>query len=127
MATRKLLIILLLVILGLGEKGFSWYKTSPEPSNSQPKGIIVKFKNAQGIRSFSADSEIAKIERIFKKKSLTLQSLNSAEDEFSKIYKLTLKNEATLQKTLEKFEKDPQVEYAEPNYTFTIASIPRDS
>ncbi|KAA0009195.1 MAG: PKD domain-containing protein, partial [Thermoplasmata archaeon] len=99
-----------------------------------PGELIVKFKNSltienrkvsggivevgfQSIDSLNREYNVTGIEKIFKNKAI--QNL-------SNIYKLTLEKNSNILAVAREYEKDPHVEYAEPNYIYHTCVIPND-
>ncbi|RLF33746.1 MAG: hypothetical protein DRN07_01800, partial [Thermoplasmata archaeon] len=99
-----------------------------------PRELIVKFKNSlmieirktsdgiaetglRSIDSLNRKYNVIGIEKVFK---------NKAVQNLSNIYKLTLEENSNVLAAAREYEKDPHIEYAEPNYIYHTCATPND-
>lgn len=104
-----------------------------------PGEFIVKFKSYISIESIttfddipvvgisSVDSiskrhNVVTVENVFK--DSRTQAVNSLD--LSNIYKFTISKDSDILSIIEDYNKDPNIEYAEPNYIYHNCSIPND-
>jgi len=98
--------------------------------------LIVKFKsgrpsdNLSSIYKVKGPREIVRVEKIFKKKIGIEEELDNSYEEklSSKIYKIKLSSKDNVKKISTRLSRDPNIEYAEPNFRMKVAKVtPNDT
>ena len=103
------------------------------PSNRE---IIVKIKNSSGHFSASANSTSVSqnLAQQYGAQKLTFNhpenasfaAQNSQNDEFSQVYKIKLQDNQNIDQVLKELSSNPDIEYAEPNFTEKLQAVPND-
>ncbi|MFC1571294.1 S8 family serine peptidase [Candidatus Margulisiibacteriota bacterium] len=145
MKKAKLLVLLIFVFGLLATVAQAAVDTTPQ---FVPGEIIVKFKPQVGLQAAKTTSassinrllekhQAKELKKIFKdtKKSSKAQfplrarraPKNAKIPDLSNIYKIEVPVESDIQAIVQEFERDPSVEYAEPNYILkAFATVPND-
>ena len=114
---------------------FSFFKDKTgEKSSYSPGELIIKFKDKVDVSFSTANNGILR-SNIFKINFLNelygavsnLQIFKNAKtNSLSNVYKIIFPEDTDLTKIANEYRKDPNVEYAEPNYVYQHCSIPND-
>lgn len=140
---RKIIITLILAAFALAvnaradevDSHVKAFSTSKPFAQGQ---IIVKFNKphqlsgqsqTSGFSVNSTGSDQVKVEKLFKKTSANIMSVATAGgDKIDEpgVYKLTYKNRDDIYSIVDELKKDPDVDYAEPNYTYQAFVEPND-
>ena len=107
------------------------------PANAASnREIIVKLKNSAGNLSVSAaENPVSqKLSQQYGAHKLSFHSPKNAayaaqirqNDEFSQIYKIKLQDDQNIDQVLKELSSNPDIEYAEPNFTEKLLSVPND-
>ncbi|MFH1710429.1 MAG: S8 family serine peptidase [bacterium] len=98
-----------------------------------PGEIIVKFNRPHQLRTlFSVNgsaSDQVKVKKLLKKNNKGKMSIaSSGNDKIDEpgVYKLTYKDREDIYSIVDELNKDPDVEYAEPNYIYQTFIVPND-
>ena len=103
-----------------------------------PGEIIVKFNKphqlqaqsqTSGFSISSSGSDQVAVKKLFKKNNKDRTSILSAGSDKideSGVYKLTYKNREDVYSIVDELKKDPDVDYAEPNYLYQTNVVPND-
>jgi subtilisin family serine protease len=87
-----------------------------------PDEVLVKFK--PGIISLNIEDRIKTVENEVQKVSVKAKVKKAFP--FINIYNLKILDSMPVEKVIERLEANPNVEYAEPNYIYSINLIPND-
>jgi subtilisin family serine protease len=140
---RKIIITLILAAFALAVNAWAGDANSNVKAFSTSKPfasgeIIVKFNKPHQLRGQSrtsgfsiagSGSDQVGVKKLFKKNSANKMSVASAgSDTIDEpgVYKLTYKDRDDIYSVVDELKKDPDVDYAEPNYTYQAFVEPND-
>ena len=140
---RKFIIIVLLTTVTLAVNARADENDSHVKAFSSKKPfatgeIIVKFNkphqfpgqsSTSGFSINSSSTDQVSVKKLFKKTNSNAMSVASAgSDKIDEagVYKLTYKNRDDIYSVVDELKKDPDVDYAEPNYTYQAFVAPND-
>jgi thermitase len=99
-----------------------------------PGEIIIKFK--EGVRAAETSPSIENLNKRFKAEKMergiidigpkNLQAERVRIHDLSKIYRVKLPRETDIPEAAKEYQKDPSIEYAEPNYIYRAQLTPND-
>ena len=123
MVHRPIIIALLFLIFSL-----------PAHAAYVPGEIIIKFK--EGVRAAETSPSIENLNKRFKAEKMergiidigpkNLQAERVRIHDLSKIYRVKLPRETDIPEAAKEYQKDPSIEYAEPNYIYHAQLTPND-
>ncbi len=105
------------MLLGLATVGMATGVLAGETARSVPGEIIVKFKPGVSAQSFLSNKGIS---------ALGLSSKREIKLSYGKLSVLKVANEKSLTNTIEALKNNPDVVYAEPNFIYTAAVMPKE-
>ena len=104
--------------------------------NIIPGEIIVKFKNGKTFdfsSNFKSQNKIQKLDKVFDKQEIGFKKKGGKKLEafqkygLDRIHKIKLPKEADIKQVLIQLSRNPNIEYAEPNYIAKLFIEPNDS
>ena len=133
--TRMLCVALILAFCFPGASASQGRNDTGPPANRYAPGeLLVKFRQRLVLTQTSAAvrTGIASVDHLFQEQHVTaaeqLFGAAATAQGLERVYKLTLPGNADLMRAMATFMSDPNVEYAEPNYIFSIAeATPADT
>lgn len=131
---KKILILILLTVFVLAvnlwaEIGNRNIKPFSSKRPFVPGEVIVKFNKPHQFRAqfqISSKSDQVKVKKLFKKNAASILSAGGDNVDEPGMYKLTYKNRDDIYSVVDELKKDPDVDYAEPNYLYQTFVVPND-
>jgi len=95
-----------------------------------PGEILVKFKpgrvSAATVNSLKSQFGVKTTENVFKQNKVSAQAATADLPDLSLIYSLTYSSTLDAREVAQAFSRDPNVEFAEPNYYVHMSAVPND-